>query len=116
MCRTYTKQLVAAVKYLAEKGVTHRDLKPENILFDKYFTLKVSDFGLSRDAAGTNKDYKLSSVVGTDGYRAPEMEAGKYTGLQADLFAVGVILFIMYKGSPPFLSTKTHDKIYKLIR
>lgn len=44
------------------------------------------------------------------------MEAGEYTGLQADLFATGVILFIMYNGTPPFLSTKPHDKIYKLIR
>jgi len=43
------------------------------------------------------------------------MELGKYTGLQADMFAIGVILFIMYKGSPPFNSTKSHDRIYRLI-
>lgn len=41
---------------------------------------------------------------------------GKYTGIQADLFAAGVILFIMHTGTPPFLSTKNTDKIYKLIR
>lgn len=44
------------------------------------------------------------------------MEQGKYTGLQADLFAAGVILFVMYAGSPPFISTKNTDKIYKMIR
>jgi hypothetical protein len=44
------------------------------------------------------------------------MEQGKYTGLQADLFAAGVILFVMYVGTPPFISTKNTDKIYKLIR
>jgi len=44
------------------------------------------------------------------------MELGNYTGIQADMFAVGVILFIMYKGSPPFSSTKPHDRIYRLIR
>ena len=44
------------------------------------------------------------------------MEEGKYNGLQSDMFAVGVVLFIMYNGSPPFLSTKPHDRIYKLIR
>lgn len=44
------------------------------------------------------------------------MEAGNYTGLQADIFAVGVIIFIMYNGTPPFLSTKPHDRIYKLIK
>ena len=41
---------------------------------------------------------------------------GKYTGIQADIFALGVIIFIMYKGSPPFLSTKPHDRVYRLIR
>lgn len=41
---------------------------------------------------------------------------GNYTGLHADLFASGVVLFIMYNGTPPFLSTKPHEKIYKLIK
>lgn len=44
------------------------------------------------------------------------MELGKYTGIQADLFAAGVILFVMYVGTPPFISTKNTDKIYKLIK
>jgi hypothetical protein len=44
------------------------------------------------------------------------MEIGNYTGLQADMFSVGVILFIMYNGTPPFLSTKAHDNVYKVIR
>lgn len=51
-CRSYFKQIISAIKYLHGQEVTHRDLKPENILFDKDFTLKVSDFGLSRDSKG----------------------------------------------------------------
>ncbi len=54
-----------AIRYLVSVNVAHRDLKPENILFDKDFTLKVSDFGLSRDAKGNFGDYKLTSRVGT---------------------------------------------------
>ena len=99
-----------------EVGVSHRDLKPENILFDNAFKLKVSDFGLSREAKGDKGDFKLKSRVGTEGYKSPEMELGNYTGLQADIFATGIILFIMFNGTPPFLSTKPHDRIYKLIR
>lgn len=110
------KQLISAIKYLADVGVAHRDLKPENILFDEEFNLKVSDFGLSRDSEGDNHDFKLFSKVGTEGYKPPEMEQGNYTGIQADIFGAGVVLFIMYNGTPPFLSTKSHDKIYKLIR
>lgn len=44
------------------------------------------------------------------------MERGKYLGHDADIFAAGVILFLMYSGAPPFLSTRFSDKIYKLIR
>lgn len=97
-------------------NVAHRDLKPENILFDRNFTLKVSDFGLSRDARGNYGDFKLTSRVGTEGYKPPEMEQGSYTGLAADMFAAGVVLFIMFNGTPPFLSTKPNDRIYQLIK
>ncbi len=78
--------------------------------------MKVSDFGLSRMANGKNHDFKLTSKVGTEGYKPPEMELGNYTGLQADIFSAGVILFVMYTGTPPFMSTKNHDKVYKLIK
>ncbi len=91
-------------------------MKPENILFDKDFTLKVSDFGLSTFSEGHDGDGVLYSRVGTEGYKPPEMEAGKYEGLQADIFGAGVILFIMFNGTPPFLSTKAHDRIYKCIK
>ena len=76
----------------------------------------MSDFGLSRDAKGNNGDFKLTSRVGTEGYKPPEMEEGKYYGLQADIFAAGIVLFIMYNGTPPFMSTKPADRIYKLIK
>ena len=101
---------------MESKSTAHRDIKPENILFDKTFSLKVSDFGLATKVDGENGDGLLTSRLGTQGYKSPEMEAGKYTGLQADMFAAGVTLFIMYNGSPPFMSTKNTDKIYRHIK
>lgn len=65
LARTYLKQLLSAINYLAEMGITHRDLKPENILFDSHFNLKVSDFGLARDAKGDEGNGQLTSRVGT---------------------------------------------------
>lgn len=97
-------------------GISHRDLKPENILFDRDFILKVSDFGLSTLIKGHDGDGFLYTHLGTKGYRPPEMEEGKYQGDQADIFAVGVILFLLYSGNPPFMSTKSKDPIYKLIQ
>ena len=119
VCRSYAKQLINAVKYLDSKGVTHRDIKPENILLDHHFQLKLTDFGLARDSKGDQENFKLSSRVGSEGYQPPEMESKNYVGLKADLFAIGVIIFIMYKGGPPFLGTWPGQKrfeLYKLIK
>lgn len=116
ICRSLVKMLIDAIEYMHHSGVSHRDLKPENILFDKNYYLKVSDFGLSTLTEGHEGDGMLYTRLGTEGYKPPEMEQGKYLGLQADIFAAGVILFVMYTGTPPFISTKNTDKIYKLIR
>ena len=105
VCRTYARQLISALRYLDEKGVTHRDIKPENILFDSNFSLKLTDFGLARDAEGEKGDFNLTSRLGSTGYKPPEMEARNYRGLKADIFATGVIIFMMYRGRPPFLGT-----------
>jgi serine/threonine protein kinase len=71
LSRFYIQQLIYGLRYLQSIHITHRDLKPENILFDRDFTLKVSDFGLARDARGNLGNGSLTSRVGTDGYRAP---------------------------------------------
>ena len=105
VCRTYAKQLIAAIKYLDAQGVTHRDIKPENILFDRSFNLKLTDFGLARNTEGEKGDFVLTSKLGSTGYKPPEMETKNYQGLKADIFAAGVIIFMMYRGGPPFLGT-----------
>ena len=56
------------------------------------------------------------TAVGTEGYKPPEMERRSYNTLQADMFAVGVVVFIMYKGNIPFRSSRSADSIYKYIR
>ncbi|GFN76867.1 calcium/calmodulin-dependent protein kinase type 1 [Plakobranchus ocellatus] len=98
-------QMAVAIKYLHDQGITHRDLKPENILLatDELETLiKVTDFGLSKfvDAGSMMKTF-----CGTPSYLAPEIlltaGSGAYTKA-IDCWSLGVILFIMLSGYPPF--------------
>ena len=89
-----------ALKYMAIQGISHRDLKPENLLLDNDFNLKIGDFGFS------TTEIISTTKKGTPGYMSPEIHLGeKYNGTQADVFAAGVILFIMVSGHPPFLTS-----------
>jgi len=98
--------------YLKEKKVAHRDLKLENILVDEHLNLKVADFGF----ATFRKINRLRSFRGTKTYMAPEIKEHKiYDGMKADMFSVGVILFIIVQGIFPFSEAKPDEYYYKLL-
>jgi serine/threonine protein kinase len=108
IARTYFQQLMAGVEFCHAKGVVHRDLKPENLLLDEQFTLKLADFGFSNVVCAAHK--LMFTECGTPGYMAPEMLKSKgYDGTKADIWACGVILFIMLAGFPPFQKPSPSD-------
>jgi len=108
IARTYFQQLMAGVEFCHSKGVVHRDLKPENLLLDDTFTLKLADFGFSNVICAAHK--LMFTECGTPGYMAPEMLKSKgYDGAKADIWACGVILFIMLAGFPPFQKPSPSD-------
>ncbi|RHZ00422.1 hypothetical protein DYB31_008131 [Aphanomyces astaci] len=124
--RFYFRQLVNGVEYCHSQGVCHRDLKPgtfpnllhldslhaavENLLLDENGDLKISDFGLSAlyegggpDGAEGSRASLLHTTCGTPNYVAPEVLADKgYDGRAADVWSIGVILYVLLAGFLPF--------------
>uniref|UniRef100_A0A673MF92 non-specific serine/threonine protein kinase n=1 Tax=Sinocyclocheilus rhinocerous TaxID=307959 RepID=A0A673MF92_9TELE len=95
--------LAAAVKYLHRMCIVHRDIKPENLLVCEYpngiKSLKLGDFGLATVVEGP-----LYTVCGTPTYVAPEIITESGYGLKVDIWAAGVITYILLCGFPPFCS------------
>ena len=92
-----------ALDYIHSQGVVHRDLKPENIMIDGEDRIKLIDFGIaSRTGARRLTFGKLSNVMGTPDYIAPEQVQGKRGDARTDVYALGVILYEMLTGETPF--------------
>ena len=106
--RYFFMQLVEGLLFCHNNNVCHRDLKPENLLLDISGNLKISDFGLSTMYVGSESEDQgrvqmLHTTCGTPNYVAPEiLESKGYDGRKADVWSIGVILYVMIAGYLPF--------------
>jgi 5'-AMP-activated protein kinase, catalytic alpha subunit len=117
VARTYFQQLISAVDFCHTRQVYHRDLKPENLLLDGSRNLKISDFGLSALPNCKRKDGLLHTICGTPAYVAPEVISQKgYDGAKADIWACGVILYVLLAGYLPFQDKNMMDMYKKICK
>ncbi|CAD8052505.1 unnamed protein product [Paramecium primaurelia] len=128
--RFYMAELVQAVASVHKLGFIHRDLKPDNILLDNYGHIKLSDFGLCKDAdihfdkpvfsqkfkSKQTRREKAFSTVGTPDYIAPEVFLQQGYDGSVDWWSVGVILYEMLVGYPPFYTDDPSTTCQRIIR
>ena len=100
------RKLCAGLAAAHAKGVLHRDLKPRNIMIDGHGGVRIMDFGIAVVA-----DHLDPADIGsgTPAYMAPEQLAGREVTQQSDLYALGLVLFELFTGRPPFHAKSVHD-------
>jgi hypothetical protein len=95
------EQLCRALAQAHLQSIVHRDVKPANVLISARGHVKVGDFGVARLAEGST-DGVAATIVGTPRYMAPEQARGRSTTPATDVYSVGVVLYEMLAGRPPF--------------
>lgn len=106
-----TRDVIKGIQYLHMHDIVHRDIKPENVLcVSKSWPLqvKIADFGLADFSQDGEINTAASSMIGTPGYVAPEVVNRQKYGTAVDMWAVGVLLYIMLSGKMPFYGRDDH--------
>ena len=94
-------RILSALQHAHKNGIIHRDIKPQNILVDSGGLIKVGDFGIAR-VVGSNTISTDDIVMGSVHYFSPEQAKGEPVTEASDLYSVGVVLYEMLTGKPPF--------------
>lgn len=115
---TMARQICSAMKAAHDQGIIHRDLKPSNMMINKQGIIKIMDFGLalhvgkeSKVGDGSAKDIL---IAGTPNYMAPEQFKGAHLDQRTDIYSLGILLYTIFTGEPPFSFAKNYEELEKL--
>ncbi|MCU5745751.1 Stk1 family PASTA domain-containing Ser/Thr kinase [Staphylococcus sp. SQ8-PEA] len=97
----FTHQILEGIEHAHAHQIVHRDIKPHNILITKDKKLKILDFGIAKALSETAKT-ETNSVLGTVQYLSPEQARGERTDKATDIYSIGIVLYEMLLGKPPF--------------
>lgn len=121
-------QVAAALAAAHEAGITHRDIKPENVMLRPDGYVKVLDFGLAKlieaalpvmgpeSSTPARHTTETGMVVGTASYMSPEQARGEKVDARTDIFSLGVMLYEMMAGHPPFVGATANETIAAILR
>ena len=111
-CKIFS-QILSGLEYLHNNYICHRDIKLENMLFDEYGDAKLTDFGLSQRFEDSDD---FNNAVGSPLYAAPEvLKSGSYKGTLADIWSMGICLYIMVCGNFPFEGEELQEAVKNII-
>uniref|UniRef100_A0A1I7TLV3 Non-specific serine/threonine protein kinase n=1 Tax=Caenorhabditis tropicalis TaxID=1561998 RepID=A0A1I7TLV3_9PELO len=112
--RFYLAEMTLALEHLHDNDVIYRDLKPDNIMLDKNGHIKLTDFGLSK--FNVPKGKSTSTFCGTIEYMAPEIVNKSAYGHSVDIWALGIVMYDMLTGGPPFYGETEEEQIDNIRR
>lgn len=107
-------QVAVALDYAHRRGIVHRDVKPDNVLFDEDGHSQLTDFGIAT-ARFHGRLTRSGRAMGTPHYMSPEQAMGRMVDGRSDLYAVGVMLYEMLLGFPPFDGADSYSVGYKQV-
>ena len=109
-------EIAAALASAHAAGVVHRDIKPANVLISSSNQVKVTDFGIARAGTGGTELTRTGSVMGTATYFSPEQAQGLECDARSDVYSLGIVLYEMATGSPPFSGDNAVTVAYQQVQ
>jgi serine/threonine-protein kinase len=109
------KEIAEALAAAHAEGVIHRDIKPANVMVTRDGKVLVMDFGIARLVSGPETAPQTSAVLGTASYLSPEQAQGHAVDARTDIYALGVVLYEMLTGRPPFTGDSPMAIAYKQV-